>query len=114
MSKIFLALALSIIIGGCSSINKSKVVSTKPVVAMTENNSTAQVTNIKATGEANNYTFAVTVKSPDTGCDRKRLLNKIDGLATHIAVKITSHTLRLLLRYQFGIDVLTFQSSLIY
>ncbi len=70
MSKIFLVLALSIIIGGCSSIKEPKVVSTKPVVAMTENNSTAQVTNIKATGEANNYTFAVTVKSPDTGCDR--------------------------------------------
>ena len=70
MSKIFLALALGIIIGGCSSINKSKVVSTKPAVAMTENNSTAQVTAVKATGEANNYTFAVTVESPDTGCDR--------------------------------------------
>ncbi len=70
MSKNFLALALSIIIGGCSSINKSKVVSPKPAVAITENNLTAQVTNIKATGEANNYTFAVTVKSPDTGCDR--------------------------------------------
>ena len=70
MSKIFLALALSIIIGGCSGIEEPKVVSTKPIVAMTKSNSTAQVTNIKATGEANNYTFAVTVKSPDTGCDR--------------------------------------------
>ena len=46
MSKIFLALVLSIIIGGCSSINKSKVVFTKPAVAMTENNLTAQVTDI--------------------------------------------------------------------
>lgn len=70
MSKIFLALALSIVLSGCSSFNESKVVSTQPVIAMTEDNSTAQVTEVQATGDANNYTFAVTVESPDTGCDR--------------------------------------------
>ncbi len=47
----------------------------------------------------------------NTGRNPERLLNKtVNGLATHIAAKITSHTLRLLLRCKFGIDVLTFQS----
>ena len=39
----------------------------KPVLAT---NNTAQVLKVEATGEANNYIFAVTVSSPDTGCDR--------------------------------------------
>jgi hypothetical protein len=47
----------------------------------------------------------------NTGRNPERLLNKtVNGFATHIAAKITSHTLRLFLRRQFGIDVLTFQS----
>ena len=47
----------------------------------------------------------------NTGRNPERLLNKtVNGLATHIEAKIASHTLRLLLRHQFGIDVLTFQS----
>jgi len=51
----------------------------------------------------------------NTGRNPERLLNKtVDGLATHIAIKITSHTLRLFLRDRFGIDVLTFQSCSIY
>ena len=46
-----------------------------------------------------------------TGRNPERLLNKtVQGFTTHIAAKITSHTLRLLLRSQLGIDVLTFQS----
>lgn len=47
----------------------------------------------------------------NTGRNPERLLNKtVNGFATHIAAKITSHTLRLLLRRQFGIDIQTFQS----
>ena len=47
----------------------------------------------------------------NTGRNPERLLNKtVGGFATHIAAKITSHTLRLFLRRHFGIDVLTFQS----
>ena len=47
----------------------------------------------------------------NTGRNPERLLNKtVQGFATHIVAKITSHTLRLILRSQFGIDVLTFQS----
>ena len=46
----------------------------------------------------------------NTGRNPERLLNKtVNGFATHIAAKITSHTLRLLLRQQFGIDVQTFE-----
>jgi len=47
----------------------------------------------------------------NTGRNPERLLNKtVAGFVTHMAAKITSHTLRLLLRRQFGIDVQTFQS----
>ena len=47
----------------------------------------------------------------NTGRNPERLLNKtVHGFATHMAAKISSHTLRLLLRRQFGIDVQTFQS----
>ncbi|MEB3359451.1 MAG: IS982 family transposase [Synechococcales bacterium] len=48
----------------------------------------------------------------NTGRNPERLLNKtIDGLCVHIAAKIASHTLRLLLKRRFGIDVLTFQAA---
>ncbi|MGV2827293.1 hypothetical protein ACLFKQ_21535 [Myxosarcina sp. GI1(2024)] len=47
----------------------------------------------------------------NTGRNPERLLNKtVTGFATHMTAKITSHTLRLLLRRQFGIDVQTFQA----
>ncbi|MGD1921614.1 MAG: transposase [Pleurocapsa sp.] len=46
----------------------------------------------------------------NTGRNPERLLNKtVRGLSTHMAGKIASHTLRLLLRDRFAIDVLTFQ-----
>jgi hypothetical protein len=48
----------------------------------------------------------------NTGRNPERLLNKtVVGFTTHMAAKIASHTLRLLLRLQFGIDVQTFQST---
>ena len=47
----------------------------------------------------------------NTGRNPERLLNKtVIGFATHMAAKITSHTLRLLLRRQFGIDIQTYQA----
>ncbi len=46
----------------------------------------------------------------NTGRNPERLLNKtVTGFVTHIAAKIASHTLRLLLRKQYSIDVLTFR-----
>ncbi len=48
----------------------------------------------------------------NTGRNPERLLNKtVVGFTTYMAAKIASHTLRLLLRLQFGIDVQTFQST---
>ncbi len=48
----------------------------------------------------------------NTGRNPERLLNKtVDGFCVHIAAKIASHTLRLLLLRHFGINVLTFQSQ---
>lgn len=45
----------------------------------------------------------------NTGRNPERLLNKtVEGLCAHIAAKMASHTLRLLLRRCFGIDVLRF------
>jgi len=47
----------------------------------------------------------------NTGRNPERLLNKtVTGFTIHMAAKIASHTLRLLLKLQFEIDVQTFQS----
>ncbi len=64
MTKI-LCLALILICSGCLIMNDSQV--PQPVLAT---NNPAKVLKVAATGEPNNYTFAVTVSSPDTGCDR--------------------------------------------
>lgn len=48
----------------------------------------------------------------NTGRNLERLLRKtITGLVTHTIAKVTSHTLKLLLRRQFGIDVQTFSTT---
>ena len=65
MNKIS-ALALSIIIGGCLRLSESQTSLAKPEIA--QKDSIAKVTEVTATGEPDNYTFAVTVDSPDTGC----------------------------------------------
>ena len=65
MNKYFLVLASSIILGGYSQVN-TQTLPTESTAA----EQTAKVTDVEATGEANNYTFAVTVSSPDKGCDR--------------------------------------------
>lgn len=46
----------------------------------------------------------------NTGRHLERLLRKkVAGICTHVAAKVASHTLRILLRKCFGIDVLTFE-----
>lgn len=48
----------------------------------------------------------------NTGRHLERLLRKkISGLWTHVSAKMASHTLRILLRQNFGIDVLTFEET---
>ena len=66
MFKIVPILALILI--GCSSITRSQMLPKDTV--MSENKTIAKVMQVEATGKADSYTFAVTVKSPDTGCDR--------------------------------------------
>lgn len=45
----------------------------------------------------------------NTGRHLEHLLRKrVSGICTHVAAKVASHTLRILLRKHFGIDVLTF------
>ena len=47
----------------------------------------------------------------NTGRNLERMLRKtVIGLTTHVIAKVTSHTLKLLLRRQFGIDVQTFST----
>jgi hypothetical protein len=46
----------------------------------------------------------------NTGRSLERLLRKkVEGLCVHVAAKMASHTLRILLRQRLGIDVLTFE-----
>ena len=61
MFKIFFVVALSIMVAGCSSIDRSQTSLAEAI---------AEVTKVEAIGEPNNYTFSVTVNSPDTGCER--------------------------------------------
>ena len=60
ITKTLIALILGMTIVSCNQVSNSQ----------TTENTTAKVTEVTATGSANNYTFAVTVSSPDTGCDR--------------------------------------------
>ncbi len=61
-------LTLIIISNKSFSLNTSQVLTIKPSILITQN-SFAEVSEVEATGQANNYTLAVTVSSPDTGCD---------------------------------------------
>lgn len=48
----------------------------------------------------------------NTGRNLERLLTKtVIGLSTRVIAKVTSHTLKLLLRRRFGIEVQTFQAA---
>ena len=63
-----LGLALSATLCAISIGNLDRSPASKlPVFAST---APAEIVDVVPTGEANNYTFAVTVRSPDTGCER--------------------------------------------
>lgn len=48
----------------------------------------------------------------NTGRNLERLCRKkVAGLCVHVAAKMASHTLRILLKQRFGIDVLTFEQT---
>ena len=70
-----IVLALTMILAGCSTIPQLKSEEIRPAskpatYVDNQEKSTAKITGVQATGMADNYTFAVTVSSPDTGCDR--------------------------------------------
>ena len=62
-------LTIAIVSAGYLAIAKPLWISTPQVVAQAQNTD-AKVTQVKVTGAPNDYTFAVTIDSPDTGCDR--------------------------------------------
>ena len=64
-----LLLILVLILSGCSAVGQSEIIPTKETTVIREN-AVAKVIEVEATGKPNGYTFAVTVSSPDTGCDR--------------------------------------------
>ncbi|WP_238569011.1 hypothetical protein [Xenococcus sp. PCC 7305] len=51
-------------------MNESQAPQKRNVDSPLENSIIAEVLKVEATGKANEYSFAVTVQSPDTGCDR--------------------------------------------
>ena len=55
---------------GESQLPKSKSVIADTKESTTLSNKTAKILNVEATGQPNDYIFAVTISSPDTGCDR--------------------------------------------
>ena len=63
-------LILVLILSGCSAIGQSEILPAKETIVMDNNKTIAKVMEVQATGKANSYTFAVTVNSSDTGCDR--------------------------------------------
>ena len=52
----------------CCSTDKEKILAANESAMLSLG--TAQVTNVSFSGDANAYTFNVTVESPDTGCDQ--------------------------------------------
>lgn len=69
MRKFIIAVILSLTMISCSQVGNSQVTEIVPTMSA-QVNSGAKITEVKATGKPDNYTFAVTVSSPDTGCDR--------------------------------------------
>ena len=66
MNKFFI-FALVIMLNGCAIAPTQVTVTSQSVLAMATE---GKVLEVEATGQENNYTFAVTISSPDTGCDR--------------------------------------------
>lgn len=65
-----IGLILLLILSGCSAIGQSEISPNTATTVMSENQTVAKIERVEVTGKPNSYTFAVTVSSPDTGCDR--------------------------------------------
>lgn len=65
-----IALILILMLSGCSTIGQSEILPVQENIIVSNKSEAAKVIKVEATGQDNSYTFAVTVNSPDTGCDR--------------------------------------------
>lgn len=55
----------------CCSTDKEKTIAVEEEIVMQEVGSvSAEVSDVSVSGEENEYSFSVTIKSPDTGCDQ--------------------------------------------
>ncbi|WP_010521880.1 hypothetical protein [Aquimarina agarivorans] len=76
MKTILLKLFVSLLITSCTSdesqqpANNDNMDNINPSVTSKDTMSTDGVQNVTVSGNENEYTFSVTVKSPDTGCDQ--------------------------------------------
>jgi len=69
--KSFSFLSLIIIWFCCCSTDKENTITVSDEMAMQQIGSgTAEVIDVSVSGEENAYTFSVTIKSPDSGCDQ--------------------------------------------
>jgi len=53
----------------CRTVEESNP-AVEPINELNLGEDQAEVTDVTCTGQANNYTLSVTIKSPDTGCDQ--------------------------------------------
>lgn len=66
MDKIYHLFTLVLIFSILLSCTNSDIVNSNASLKLDD----VKVINVECTGQPNNYTFAVTIESPDTGCDQ--------------------------------------------
>lgn len=54
----------------CSTDKENSIVASDEMLMQEIGSGSAEVTNVSVSGDENVYTFNVTIKSPDTGCDQ--------------------------------------------
>ena len=64
MNSLYLILSLLVLL---SCGNENTATNETPIM---EENNLAKITSVEFSGQPNNYTFSVTIESPDTGCDQ--------------------------------------------
>jgi len=65
--KHFPLLLILLLLGSCSTDKEKMLAENDSIIAL---QGVTQVAKIEVSGNANAYTFAVTIESPDTGCDQ--------------------------------------------
>ena len=72
MNSLYFCLSLIIILSCGTENTSTNTISTQEEEISTTSSETdlAKITAVECTGQPNNYTLAVTIESPDTGCDQ--------------------------------------------